>query len=111
MSRLERYTRFVTDHRWAVLLTVVAATLAVSAGIGRLRTDFNVENSLPANHPFVEIDRTIRKEFGGRKTVIVAIVPREGDVWRPEVLEIVRDATLAALRLPDVIAQNVVSLA
>ena len=111
MSRLERYTRFVTDHRWAVLLAVVVVTLAVAAGTSRLRTDFNVENSLPANHPFVEIDRTIRKEFGGRKTVITAIVPRQGDVWTPEVLGIVRDATLAALRLPDVIAQNVVSLA
>src|SRR4029077_20293442 len=72
---------------------------------------FDIEASLPANHPFVQIDRRIRREFGGGDTVIVAIVPRAGDVWRPEVLEVVQQVTLAALRLPDVIPQNVVSLA
>jgi hypothetical protein len=43
--------------------------------------------------------------------MIVAIVPRDGDVWRPSVLRIVHDVTLEAIRLPDVIAQDVVSLA
>jgi predicted RND superfamily exporter protein len=38
-------------------------------------------------------------------------VPRTGDVWQTDVLEVVREATLAALRLDDVIGQNVVSLA
>jgi hypothetical protein len=32
--------------------------------------------------------------------MIVAIVPHEGDVWRPEILQIVHDVTLVALRLP-----------
>jgi predicted RND superfamily exporter protein len=111
MPVLERYTRFVTRRRWLVLLTVLVATAGVAAGILRLHTDFNIESSLPADHPFVRIDREIRREFGGRNTVIVAMVPRDGEVWRPEVLAVVRDATLAALRLPGVIAQNVVSLA
>jgi predicted RND superfamily exporter protein len=87
------------------------ATVALAAGIGRLHTEFNVEGSLPANHPFVQIDRQIRHEFGGRNTMIVAIVPREGDVWRTDVLQVVSDVTLEAIRLPDIIQQNVVSLA
>lgn len=112
MPALERYTRFVTRRRWAVLLSVGLATLLVAAGMRRLRSDFNIESSLPADHPFVRIDREIRREFGGRNTVIMAIIPRDGgEVWRPEVLGVVRDATMAALRLPGVIAQNVVSLA
>jgi hypothetical protein len=41
----------------------------------------------------------------------VAIIPRAADVWRPEVLEVVHDATAVALRLPDVMAHAVVSLA
>ena len=70
-----------------------------------------LEKPLPANHPYVQTDRTIRREFGGRRTSIVGIVPRDGgSVWRPEILEVVRDVTAAALRLPDVMAQNVVSL-
>jgi uncharacterized protein len=111
MSRLERYARFLTEHAWMVLVAVALVTVVLAAGTRRLRADFDVEASLPANHPFVQIDREIRREFGGRRTMIVAIVPRDGDVWRPEVLALVRDVTLVALRLPDVMAQNVVSLA
>src|SRR5262249_49225002 len=90
---------------------VVVATVAVAAGIRHLRTEFSVEASLPTGHPFVRIDQVIRKEFGGRRTLLVGIEPRTGDVWQPGVLAVVHDFTMAALRLPDVMAQNVVSLA
>src|SRR5262249_28200182 len=111
MTRGERYAGFIVGHAWAVVLVVAATTAAMVVGMGRLHAQFDIEASLPANHPFVRIDHEIRAEFGGRKTMIVAVVPREGDVWRPEVLEVVRSLTLAALRLPDIIGQNVVSLA
>ncbi len=111
MTWLERYARLLVHRAWVVMLCVAAATVGIGAGIRLLRSEFDVEASLPHNHPFVQIDRAIRREFGGRNTVVVAIIPREGDVWRPEILEVVRDVTFAALRLPDIIAQNVVSLA
>jgi hypothetical protein len=111
MTRWERYARFIVGRAWPVVLAVAATTAAMVVGMGRLHTEFDIEASLPANHPFVRIDHQIRAEFGGRKTMIIAVVPREGDVWRPEVLDVVHSLTLAALRLPDIIGQNVVSLA
>ena len=111
MSLGERYARFLVRHAWTVLLAVVLVTAALGVGMRRLRVEFDIEASLPSAHPFVQIDHEIRRDFGGRNTMFVAVVPREGDVWRPEVLAVVQDVTLAALRLPDVIAQNVVSLA
>jgi len=111
MRALERYVRAVTAHPWLVLLAVLLATAGLTGGIAKLESDFNVERSLPENHPFIEIDRKIRAEFGGRNTIIVGIVVREGDVWRPEVLSVVRDVTLDALKLPGIMAHAVVSLA
>jgi predicted RND superfamily exporter protein len=106
-----RYVHFVVRRRWLVLAVVAVLTAIVGSGMTKLRTEFDVERSLPANHPFVQVDKEIRATFGGRRVVIAAIVPRTGDVWEPGVLAVVRDFTLAALRLPDVMAQNVVSLA
>ncbi len=109
---MEAYVRFLVRHARLVLVAVALVTAALGTGLGSLRAVFEVEANLPANHPFIEIDRQIRKQFGGRHAVIALLVPRDGgDVWRPEILETVQDATLAALRLEDVIAQNVVSLA
>src|SRR5256884_2597083 len=111
MPPLERYARFLTRHAWTVLVAVGVVTAALVAGMGHLRVSIDIEASLPANHPFVQIDHHIRREFGGRNTMIVAVVPRDGEVWRTDVLRVVQEVTLAALRLPDVIASNVVSLA
>ncbi|HWP64316.1 MAG TPA: MMPL family transporter [Candidatus Limnocylindria bacterium] len=108
---LERYTRWVVRHPYGVLLAVAAVTIWLAFGLGKLVTDFNVEHSLPDDHPFIQTDRAIRAEFGGRNTIMVGIVPRDGDVWRPEILEVVQQVTLTALRLPDIMQQNVVSLA
>jgi predicted RND superfamily exporter protein len=111
MSVGERWARFLVRRAGAVLAVVAVVTVALVVGIGQLRADFNVEASLPARHPFVQIDREIRAQFGGRNTMVVAIVPREGTVWRTDMLTLVRDVTEAALNLPEVMAQNVVSLA
>src|SRR5437773_12307613 len=111
MPRLERYARLLTGHAWAVLIAVGVVTAALAAGMGRLRVSIDFEASMPANHPFVQIDHQIRREFGGRNTMIVAVVPRDGAVWRSDVLRVVQEVTPAALRLPGVIAPNVVSLA
>ena len=111
MPPLERYARFLVRRAPVVVLVVLLVTAGMFAGIRRLRAEFSIDASLPQGHPFVEIDRQIRTEFGGRNTMIVAVVPREGDVWRPEVLEVVQRLTFDALELEDVMAQNVVSLA
>src|SRR5262252_8985675 len=98
---MERYTRFLVRRAWLVLLFVALATVWIGAGIGKLRSEFSMESSLPKNHPLVEIDRTIRNVFGGRNTVIALLVPRDDEVWRPDFLQAVQDTTMAALRLPD----------
>jgi hypothetical protein len=108
---VEAYARFLVRRAWLVLIAVALATAWAGAGLRQLRSEFNVESSLPAHHPLIEIDRQIRAQFGGRNTVIALIVPRQGDVWRREVLDVVQRATFAALRLEGVMAQNVVSLA
>jgi len=109
---MESYARLLVRRAWLVLIAVALVTVWLATGLGKLRTEFDVEKSLPQNHPFVTIDKEIRTKFGGRNTIIALFVPKDGgDVWRTPVLEVVRAATLEALRLDDVIAQNVVSLA
>ncbi len=112
MSALERYCRWLVRVRWAALVVIGLITALIGSGIYKLRAEFNIEASLPDNHPFIRIDKEIRAEFGGRNTLITAVVPRDGGtVWRPEVLSVVKEFTLGALKLPNIIAQNVVSLA
>ena len=108
---MEAYARFLVRRAWLVLVVVALVSLWIGMGLRQLHSEFNIEASLPAHHPLIEIDRQIRQRFGGRNTVIALIVPRQGDVWRSDVLDVVQRATLAALQLKGVMPQNVVSLA
>jgi len=111
MPLLERYTRFLVRHAAWMLVAIAIVTAGIAAGMGKLEMHLDIEASMPADHPFIVVDRKIRDAFGGRNTVMVGIVPKEGDVWRPEILRVVRDFTLAALRLDGIMAHSVVSLA
>src|SRR4051812_18714251 len=107
---LRSYARFVVRHAWLVLLVSLALSALVSAGLVRLKVELDPENQLPADHPYIVIDKKIRKEFGGKQFVAIALVPRSGDVWTKDVLTKVHALTGKVLDAPGVIRQNVVSL-
>ncbi len=107
---LGAYAAHIARHPWRVLILSLAATAAVASGMSRLSVNLDLEQQLPADHPYVAVDRIVRKEFGGRNFVAIALVPKVGTVWRPEVLRLVYDVTLDLLESPGIIRQNVASL-
>jgi predicted RND superfamily exporter protein len=107
---LRKYAEHIVRHPWRVLILSLAATAAVASGMSRLTVNLDLEQQLPADHPYVIVDRTVRKEFGGRNFVAIALVPASGTIWSPEVLRVVHSMTLDLLNAPGVIRQNVASL-
>lgn len=107
---LRAYAEHIVRHPWRVLILSLLATAAVASGMSRLRVNLDLEQQLPADHPYVVVDRIVRKQFGGRNFVAIALVPKSGSVWRPDVLRVVYDLTLDLLNTPGVIRQNVASL-
>ncbi len=107
---LRTYAEHIVQHPWRVLLLSLLATAAVASGMTRLRVNLDLEQQLPADHPYVLVDRIVRKEFGGRNFVAIALVPTSGTIWRPDVLQVVHALTLDLLNAPGIIRQNVASL-
>ena len=107
---LGAYAEHIVRHPWRVLLLSLLAAAAVASGARRLTVNLDLEQQLPPDHPYVVVDRAIRKEFGGRNFVAIAIVPKSGTIWRPDVLRVVYDLTLDLLQAPGIIRQNVASL-
>lgn len=107
---LRRYATFIVRHAWAVLAAAVVGSALVAAGMSRLVVDLDPEQQLPADHPYVVVDRTIRKEFGGKNFVAIALIPQNGTIWRRDVLQVVHALTTDMLNAPGIIRQNVASL-
>jgi predicted RND superfamily exporter protein len=108
---LARWASFVVRRPGLVLAAALAATLALAAQTPRLVIGFDPESAFPSDHPAVLLDREIRAEFGGRNLVVVAVVARAGDVWRPDVLAAVHGLTETLRALPGSMEPSLVSLA
>jgi uncharacterized protein len=111
LQLLRRYANFVVRRAWLVLVASVVLAALLATGMRKLAIELDPEAQLPANHPYIVIDRQIRKEFGGKQFVAIALVPQSGNVWTKEVLQAVHGVTFDLLNAPGIIRQNVVSLA
>ena len=107
---LRRYAEAVVRRAWIVLVGSLVVSALLATGVSRLVVDLDTESQGPPDHPFSIIDAKIRKEFGGRNFVAIAVVPQAGTIWRKDTLEIVHGITTRLLNAPGVIRQNVVSL-
>lgn len=107
---LRKHAQFIVRHAWAVLAVSLVATAIIASGMTRLKISVDADQQLPANHPYIVVDRQIRKEFGGTNFIAIALVPQSGTIWRRDLLQVVHDITDELLVAPGIIRQNVVSL-
>lgn len=110
-SRLERYARSVVAHR----LMVVAAVMAITAGLGTQLSNLHLEirrrANLPDNHPSVQIQNRISDIFGGEAIVIIGVIARHGDIFNPTMLGKIQRITDRLRSSSNVIEPSLFSLA
>jgi hypothetical protein len=91
---------------------LAGATAALVASAAHRAPQLLSEASLaPRDHPWVRLDREITTQFGFENPVVWVIAARDGTVWSTEHLRQVQEITRAAMRIPGVIATDVISLA
>jgi predicted RND superfamily exporter protein len=105
----------MTAARWmrgARAAALLALTVGVAALAARRGGELVAAAALvPPDHPWVRLDREITAEFGFANPVVWVIAARQGTVWNAEHLRRVQDLTAAVLRIPGVVATEVISLA
>jgi uncharacterized protein len=98
-------------HPWPPCLAVLAIAVLAAVGALRLRLSIRDADQLPQAHPYVSVYNEINETFGGGWAVIVAVVPRHGDVFRPEVLEKIARITARLEAMPELARGSVWSIA
>src|SRR5262249_48979803 len=83
---MERYVRFIVRHRVAVVVTVLVITALLATQLRHLRLEIQRRAQLPQDHPYVRVQNRIADLFGGETTIIIGILPKEGDIFTPEIL-------------------------
>lgn len=108
---MERYARFVVRNRVAVLLGVLVVTALLVTQLRYVHLEIRRRAQLPDSHPYVNVQNRIADLFGGETSVIVGILPRQGDVFALPVLTKIDQITKELLALDGVVSGNLLSLA
>lgn len=110
-SRFERYARSVVAHRVMVVAAVLAITAGLGTQLGNVHLEIRRRANLPDHHPYVQIQNRISDIFGGEAIVIVGIIARDGDIFTPSMLGKVQRITERLRASPNVIEPSLFSLA
>ena len=106
------YFLFITAHPIPVL--IVAAVLAGLSGacMFGLTRDTSADSFIPAGHPALALKRAVDAEFGLTDPIVLAVIREaEQGIFVPETLRLIQDLTLRIQQLPEVKAEDVISLA
>jgi len=93
VSAAERFSRFFARRRnwFAAAIAIVTAFFAVEMRNLEIFTQYL--DLLPRAHPFIRTYEAYRDVYGNANTVVAAVVPLEGDIYRPEILRAIAELT------------------
>jgi predicted RND superfamily exporter protein len=110
-SRFERYARSVVAHRLMIVAAVLAITAGLATQLGSLHLEIRRRANLPDSHPYVQIQNRISDLFGGEAIVIIGVIARQGDIFTPAVLAKIQRITERLRESPNVIEPSLFSVA
>jgi predicted RND superfamily exporter protein len=108
---LRPFAEWTIAHRIWVVLAVLGITAFLVTRIGALQLDNNPDSWAPQQHEYVATTKLLKEVFGGTNVVVIGITPKEGDIYRPEVLAKIKRIQEGIEQIPHAVRHNIMSLA
>lgn len=96
------FERVVFASRWGWLSLWVAATLLAAVGATRLHLDASFVKQVPLSHPYIHTLLKYDSQVAGPNRITVAVQRKQGDIYDPAYLEVLRKVTEDVFFLPGV---------
>lgn len=105
------YAQWIIAHRLVVVIVILGITAFLMTRMGNLQMDTNPDLWAPQKHVYVETTNLLDKIFGGKNYTVIGIVPKQGDVYQPQVLAKIKRIQEAIEQSPHAVRHNVLSFA
>ena len=105
------YAQWIIAHRLLVAIGILGVTAFLVTRLGNLQMDTNPDLWAPQKHVYVETTNLLDKIFGGRNYTVIGIVPKQGDVYQPQVLAKIKRIQEEVELLPPAVRHNILSFA
>jgi predicted RND superfamily exporter protein len=106
----ERIAAIIFAAPRGLLIAFAVVTAALSYSATNLRVDAGFNKMIPLEHPYMKVFTQYRQSFGGANRVVVALVPRHGDIFTPAFFDTLKRVTDDVFFIPGVDRPTVASL-
>lgn len=111
LGRIANYLAdWLIQHRTVLLILFIGITIFLGYHAAAIRLDAGFEKSVPTNHEYMQTYAEYAPLFGGANSVTVALIKREGDIFNPEFMTTLDEATRDVLAIKGVDQPTVASL-
>lgn len=107
---LYNYAKAVIRFRYWVMLATIVITSLMVGQIRHLKITVDPNTMLPQAHPYVIGTNLAERIFGTNYVLVMAIAPKRGDIYQPEVLRAVKSISAEVLAAPSIRRETLMSL-
>ena len=107
---LEKFAQIVFVRRSLLLAIFSVLTLLFAWSATNLRVDAGFNKMIPLNHPYMQTFTEYQQTFGGANRVLVALIPRAGDIFNATFFAKLKQVTDDVFFLPGIDRATVTSL-
>lgn len=107
----EAYAQWIISHRLIVMLVILGITGFLATRIGGIQFDSNPNLWAPQKHVYVETTNVLDEVFGGSNVTVIGIVPKQGDIYQPQVLAKIKRIQEQVELIPHAVRHNILSFA
>lgn len=109
-ARIIALAHWLFSHRAGLLIFFIGTSLLLGASATQLHVDAGFNKTIPLQHSYMRVFTEYQKSFGGANRVLVALMRKEGDIYRPEFFQTLRGLTNDVFFIPGVDRASVTSL-
>jgi len=108
--RIAALAKWLFGQRAWLLIVFTLLTLLLGFSATQLRVDAGFNKTIPLDHPYMRVFTEYQKSFGGANRILVALMSKEGDIYRPAFFKSLRALTDDVFFIPGVDRATVTSL-
>ena len=100
----------IYGHRALTFSVLTLLTVWLGWQASQIEADAGFEKQIPLQHPYMQTFKEYEKAFGGANLISVALMQREGEIYKPAFMDTLRRVTDEIFFLPGVDRSRVTSL-
>jgi hypothetical protein len=101
---------FIFRHRHLTVALFALTTVVLGFFAAKTHVDASFNKQLPSDHEYIQNFKKYQEQFGGANRVVIALMPKHGDIFTEDFFKTLKAVTDEAFYLPGVDRSQVTSI-